>query len=723
MPQENKKKERVKKMIKFGKWVVKFRIPILILSFLLLIPTGIIYMNTRINYDILSYLPGDIETMKGQDILLDEFGTGAFSVAVIDGMQEKEISQLEDKLKEIDHVKDVLWYGALADISIPMDMLPDDLKDSLQNADTGSQLMIITFDTSMSADETLDAIEEIRGLTNEQCLLSGMSAVVTDIKKICNSEVIMYVVIAAGLSALVLALTMDSFLLPFIFLLSIGMAIVYNLGTNFIAGEISFVTQALAAVLQLAVTMDYSIFLWHSYKEQKSEYPDDHNKAMAVAIGNTITSVVGSSITTVAGFIALCFMTFTLGLDLGIVMAKGVVIGVIGCVTILPSMILTFDRALEKTMHKEIMPAKFDKLANFVVNHAWLPIIVFLVLLFPAIYGYNHTNVYYNLTDTFPESTACSQANKILEENFDMNSVYMILADTNMTAKDATKMLDELENVEGVSFALGYNSLAGTTIPDELIPDDLKDMLKGNKHQMIAIGSDYKLASDEINNQISTIDAIAKKYDQNSMVIGEAPCTKDLITITDKDFKTVSAVSIVAIFIIIFCVFKSVSLPIILVAAIEFAIFINMGLPYYLGTTLPFIASVVIGTIQLGATVDYAILMTTRYKKERNEGAGKKEAIATALSTSIPSIIVSALGFFAATFGVGAYSSVDMVASLCKLMSRGAIISMFVVIFVLPSFFVVFDKVIRYTSIGFGQKDKKEKAKNVAYASTDTYSK
>ena len=403
--------------------------------------------------------------------------------------------------------------------------------------------------------------------------------------------------------------------------------------------------------------------------------------------------------------------------------AKGVVIGVIGCVTILPSMILTFDRALEKTMHKEIMPAKFDKLANFVVNHAWLPIIVFLVLLFPAIYGYNHTNVYYNLTDTFPESTACSQANKILEENFDMNSVYMILADTNMTAKDATKMLDELENVEGVSFALGYNSLAGTTIPDELVPDDLKDMLKGNKHQMIAIGSDYKLASDEINNQISTIDAIAKKYDQNSMVIGEAPCTKDLITITDKDFKTVSAVSIVAIFIIIFCVFKSVSLPIILVAAIEFAIFINMGLPYYLGTTLPFIASVVIGTIQLGATVDYAILMTTRYKKERNEGAGKKEAIATALSTSIPSIIVSALGFFAATFGVGAYSSVDMVASLCKLMSRGAIISMFVVIFVLPSFFVVFDKVIRYTSIGFGQKDKKEKAKNVAYASTDTYSK
>ena len=710
-------------MEKVGKAIVKLRIPILILSVLLLIPAGIGYVKTKVNYDILYYLPGDIDTMKGQDILMDEFNKGAYATVVVKGMDAKGIEKIEDKIENVEHVTDIISYNSMVGAEVPTEIIPSKYRSYFENQESGCTMFMIFFDDTTSSDGTMAAIQELRNIADGQCFISGMSAVVTDTKNITQQETIAYVVIAAVLTSIVLALFMDSFLVPVFFMLSIGMAIVYNLGSNVIMGEVSFLTKALAAVLQLGVTMDYSIFLWHSYKEQKSEYPDDHNKAMAVAIGNTITSVVGSSITTVAGFIALCFMTFTLGSDLGIVMAKGVVIGVIGCVTILPSMILTFDRALEKTMHKEIMPAKFDKLANYVVNHAWLPIIVFLVLVFPAIYGYNHTNVYYNLTDTFPESTACSQANKILEENFDMNSVYMILADTNMTAKDATKMLDELENVEGVSFALGYNSLAGTTIPDELVPDDLKDMLKGNKHQMIAIGSDYKLASDEINNQISTIDAIAKKYDQNSMVIGEAPCTKDLITITDKDFKTVSAVSIVAIFIIIFCVFKSVSLPIILVAAIEFAIFINMGLPYYLGTTLPFIASVVIGTIQLGATVDYAILMTTRYKKERNEGAGKKEAIATALSTSIPSIIVSALGFFAATFGVGAYSSVDMVASLCKLMSRGAIISMFVVIFVLPSFFVVFDKVIRYTSIGFGQKDKKEKAKNVAYASADTYSK
>ena len=582
MPQENKKKERVKKMIKFGKWVVKFRIPILILSFLLLIPTGIIYMNTRINYDILSYLPGDIETMKGQDILLDEFGTGAFSVAVIDGMQEKEISQLEDKLKEIDHVKDVLWYGALADISIPMDMLPDDLKDSLQNADTGSQLMIITFDTSMSADETLDAIEEIRGLTNEQCLLSGMSAVVTDIKKICNSEVIMYVVIAAGLSALVLALTMDSFLLPFIFLLSIGMAIVYNLGTNFIAGEISFVTQALAAVLQLAVTMDYSIFLWHSYLENQERYPDDRKRAMSHAISQTLTSVVGSSITTIAGFLAMCFMTFTLGMDLGVVMAKGVVLGVIGCVTILPSFILTFDKALEKTMHREIMP-NFDKPARWIVNHSWIFLIIFVLLLGPAIYGYNNTKVYYDLSDTLPEKLNCSQANKLLADNFDgTNSIYMILADSNLSAEDSNAMMIEVNDLDGISFALSIDSALGGEIPTEMLPDSLVSELKGDEYQIMMVSTNYTIASDEINDQINKVDAIAKKYDAKSMVIGEAPCTKDLITITDKDFKTVSAVSIVAIFFIIFFVLKSISLPVILVAAIIWVFHIIQEQRYHL---------------------------------------------------------------------------------------------------------------------------------------------
>lgn len=504
MPQENKKKERVKKMIKFGKWVVKFRIPILILSFLLLIPTGIIYMNTRINYDILSYLPGDIETMKGQDILLDEFGTGAFSVAVIDGMQEKEISQLEDKLKEIDHVKDVLWYGALADISIPMDMLPDDLKDSLQNADTGSQLMIITFDTSMSADETLDAIEEIRGLTNEQCLLSGMSAVVTDIKKICNSEVIMYVVIAAGLSALVLALTMDSFLLPFIFLLSIGMAIVYNLGTNFIAGEISFVTQALAAVLQLAVTMDYSIFLWHSYLENQERYPDDRKRAMSHAISQTLTSVVGSSITTIAGFLAMCFMTFTLGMDLGVVMAKGVVFGVIGCVTILPSMILAMDKWIEKTRHKAIIP-DLGRIGGFVTKHYWIFIILFLVIIGPAFYGQNHNQVYYDLMGTLPDNLESVKAGNALENDFDMGATHVILASSDLNSKDARNLENEISDVDGVKLALGLDSVMGPTVPKDMIPDDIKEMLDNGKYQMIYVISEYKTGSD-LSDGLNTLD-------------------------------------------------------------------------------------------------------------------------------------------------------------------------------------------------------------------------
>ena len=507
--------------------------------------------------------------------------------------------------------------------------------------------------------------------------------------------------IAVVLACIVLALFMDSFLVPVFFMLSIGMAIIYNLGSNFFLGEISYITKALAAVLQLGVTLDYSIFLWHSYKEMKIDYPDDHKEAMAHAIANTITSVVGSSITTVAGFIALCFMSFTLGMDLGIVMAKGVILGVIGCVTILPSMILTFDRALEKTMHKELMPAKFDKLSAFVVKHSWIFIIIFLALLGPAIYGYNHTNVYYDLANTLPDKLDCSVANKKLDENFDLNSIYMILADSDMTPKQANKMINEINNLDGITFALSLNSVAGNELPEDIMPKDLLNKLKGDEHQVMMIASDYKIASNEVNTQIEAVDSIAKKYDKNAMVIGEAPCTKDLISITDTDFKKVSAVSIGAIFLIILIVFKSISLPVILVSAIEFAIFINMGLPYYLGTTIPFIASVVIGTIQLGATVDYAILMTTRYRKERSGGADKKEAITIALSTSIPSIIVSALGFFAATFGVGLISSVDMIASLCSLMARGAIVSMFVVIFVLPSLFVVFDKIIIHTSKGF----------------------
>ncbi len=686
-------------MIKLGKAIVKLRIPILIISFLLLIPTGIGYLNTRINYDILSYLPGDIETMKGQDILLEEFGTGAFSVCVIQGMEEKQITILENELKDVDHVKDVLWYGAIADISVPMEVLPTEIGEALKDAETGSQLMIVTFDTSMSADETLNAIKEIRGLTQKQCLLSGMSAVVSDIKIICESEVPIYVAIAGGLSALVLAITMDSFLIPVIFLLSIGMAIIYNLGSNFIAGEISFITQALAAVLQLAVTMDYSIFLWHSYQENQERYPGDKKRAMSHAISQTITSVVGSSITTIAGFLAMCFMAFTLGMDLGVVMAKGVVFGVIGCVTILPSMILVMDKAIEKTRHKALLP-NFE-LGKIVTKHFWVFIIVFLVVIGPAFYGQNHTQVYYDLMGTLPEDLESVQAGMSLEDTFEMGATHVILADANMSAKDAYNMEKELQDVKGVKLALGLDAVVGPAIPKELVPQHIKDVLNNGKYQMIYVMSEYKTGTDEVNEQCDAIRKIIKGYDESIMLIGEAPCTQDLITITDQDFKTVSAVSIILIFLIIAIVLKSISLPVILVSVIEFAIFINMGIPHYTGTVLPFIASIVIGTIQLGATVDYAILMTNRYKRERSKGAGKREAIEISLNTSLPSVMVSALSFFAATFGVGVYSSIDMISSLCVLLARGAIISLFVVVFILPAMFVVFDKLILHTSIGF----------------------
>ena len=572
-----------------------------------------------------------------------------------------------------------------------------------ENDSTDTTLFAIFFDNTTSSDDTMNAITQIRKVTEGQAFISGMSAVVTDTKNLSEKETPLYVLIAVVLVCIVLAIFMDSFLVPVFFMLSIGMAIVYNLGSNILLGEVSYITKALAAVLQLGVTLDYSIFLWHSYKEMKAQYPNDHKEAMAVAIGNTLTSVVGSSITTVAGFIALCFMSFTLGLDLGIVMAKGVIFGVIGCVTILPSLILTFDRALEKTMHREVMPG-FDKLAAFIVNHSWVFIIIFLALLGPAIYGQSHTSVYYDLSDTLPEELACSQANKKLEENFDMNSIYMILADTNMSTDTANEMLDKLNDVDGVQFALGLDTALKSGIPQEFLPSKMVSELKGEDYQIMMIATDYKIASDDINNQINKVNDIVKSYDSKAMVVGEAPCTKDLITITDKDFKTVSAVSIVAIFVIILFVLKSISLPVILVAAIEFAIFVNMGIPYFTHTQIPFIASVVIGTIQLGATVDYAILMTTRYKKERSQGLAKKEAIQTALAASIPSIIVSALGFFAATFGVGCIASVDMIGSLCTLMARGAIISMFVVIFILPSLFVLCDKLIINTSFGFKPK-------------------
>lgn len=693
-------------MIKFGKGVVKFRIPILILSILLLIPAGIGYLNTRVNYDILTYLPEDIETMKGQDILLEEFGTGAFSFCVVEGMEAKDISTMREEIAEVPHVKAVIWYDSLADISIPMEMLPDDIYEFFNNRDADSTILAVLYDTSMSADETMDAIEEIRDVVKGRCYISGMSAVVTDTKNLSNKETPIYVLIAVILAVVVLSLTMDSAIVPVFFLLSIGMAIVYNLGSNVFQGEISYVTQALAAVLQLGVTMDYSIFLWHSYEEQQERFNGDKKRAMAHAISNTITSVVGSSITTVAGFIALCFMSFTLGMDLGVVMAKGVIFGVICCVTVLPSMLLVFDKVIEKTKHRPIMP-DLGSISGWVVKHYKVFLLAFLIILVPAIYGYTHTDVYYDLAGTLPKELDSITANEKLEENFQVGATHMIIADSKLPAKDAKAMMDEIGKVDGVKMALGFDSLVGPGIPREFIPEDVQEIMISGDYQMMIVGSEYAVASDEVNAQCEEINSIIKKYDSSAMLIGEAPCTKDLIEITDEDFKRVSAVSIGAIFFIIALVFKSVSLPIILVSVIEFAIFINMGIPAYTGTTLPFIASIVIGTIQLGATVDYAILMTNKYKKARYKGVEKQEAVTQALSGSMQSVIVSALSFFAATFGVGMYSNIDMISSLCSLMARGAIISMIVVIFILPSMFMIFDRVICATSIGFRAKKAK----------------
>lgn len=696
-------------MIQFGKGVVRFRIPILMLSLLLLVPSVAGYLNTRINYDILSYLPEDIETMKGQDILLDEFGTGAFSVAVVEGMKQKDAAALKREIEQVSHVKAVLWQDSLADISVPLELLPEDMEELFENKEKNATLMIVMLDTSMSADETLDAVEEIRSLTKQQCLLSGMSAVVADIKKICNSEAVMYVAIAAGLSALVLALAMDSFLIPVLFLLSIGMAIIYNLGTNFVAGEISFITQALAAVLQLAVTMDYSIFLWHSYQENQERFPGDKKRAMAHAVSNTVSSVVGSSITTVAGFLAMCFMTFTLGLDLGIVMAKGVVFGVIGCVTILPSMILVFDRAVEKTRHRALIP-DLGVIGDFVTKKYVVFAVLFLVILGPAVYGYTHNEVYYDLAGTLPEHLESVMANTKLEEQFHMGATHVVIADSSLDSRQAGNMLRELKEVGGIQQVIGIDSLLGPAVPQELVPDSYKEKLDNGTYQMMFLVSEYKTASDEVNAQCDEIKRIIKQYDPSAMLIGEAPCTQDLITITDRDFKTVSTVSIVLIFVIIAVVLKSISLPVILVAVIEFAIFINMGIPAYTGTVLPFIASIVIGTIQLGATVDYAILMTNKYKKARYQGMGKQQSVSTALNSSLQSVFVSALSFFAATFGVGLYSSIDMISALCVLLARGAVISFLVVAFILPAMFMMFDKAICKTSMGFLNREKQIKA-------------
>ena len=689
--------------MKFGKWVVKCRIPILILAVALLVPSLIGMIMTRINYDMLTYLPGDIDTVVGQDILMDEFGKGAFSFVIIEGMDPEDVSSLREDISHVDHVDTVLWYDDFADVSVPMEILPSKLYDAFNSGD--STMLAIFFDTSTSSDDTMEAITAIRSIAGKQCFVSGMSAMVTDLKDLCEKEEPIYVGIAVALACVAMMIFMDNWITPFVFLMSIGMAILLNMGTNYFLGEISYLTKALSAVLQLAVTMDYSIFLWHSYEEQKSMY-EDNKEAMAVAINNTLTSVVGSSITTVAGFIALCFMSYTLGLDLGIVMAKGVILGVIGCVTTLPSMILVLDKLLQKTSHKSLLP-DMGKVASGITKVFPVFLILFLGLVLPSYLSYKATNneVYYDLGETLPEDMACVVANSKLQEDFGVGATHMVLVSTDVSDTDVRAMIHEMENVEGIKYALGLESVVGPLVPEEMLPESVKEVLKSDDWELLLVNSEYKTATDEVNAQINELNTILKKYDSKGMLIGEAPCTKDLIETTDEDFKVVNTVSIVAIFVIIALVEKSITLPLILVAVIELSIFINLGLAHLTGTSLPFIAPICISTIQLGATVDYAILMTTRYKQERYEGRDKREAVTNALKVSIPSIIVSAMGLFSATFGVALYSDVDIISSLCDLMARGAIVSMFAVILFLPAMFMLFDKMICVTSIGFRNKN------------------
>lgn len=689
-------------LLKFGKAVTRKRRLILAVALLLLIPSVLGIMATRINYDVLDYLPDDIETMQGQDILMEDFGKGGFAMVMVDGMQKKDVAQLKSKFENVDHVESVIWYDSIMDVSIPYEMIPEDIYEKFNNGDT--TLMAVFFDSSTSSDESLNAVSEIRKIGGRQCFVSGMTAFVEDLKELAEAEEPVYVCLAVLLACCVLAFFMDSWVIPFVFIAGIGIAILYNLGSNYFMGEISYITKALSAVLQLGVTMDYSIFLWHSYEEQRNVHGRDKEDAMAHAIAGTITSVTGSSITTVAGFLALCFMTFTLGKDLGIVMAKGVVFGVIGCITILPSLILTFDKVITKTSHKALMP-KFTKLSKVVTSKPKIIALIFVILLIPSFIGYQKADVYYNLDRSVPDYLPFRVANNKLADEFQMNSTHMLLVDSHMQKKDVSNMMKEIDKVDGVKFTLGLESIMGPAVPDEIIPGSMQETVKGDRYQLLIINSEYSVATGKVNRQINEINKIVKGYDDKGLLIGEAPCTRDLISITDRDFKVVSGISIAAIFLIIALVLKSITLPVILVAVIELAIFINLGIPHYTGTVLPFIASICISTIQLGATVDYAILMTTRYKRERSSGKDKLEAIRTAYSVSMPSVTVSALGFFAATFGVGLYSDIDIISSLCSLMARGAIISLIVVMFILPAMFTLFDKIICRTSKGFSKTD------------------
>lgn len=685
-------------MVKVGKWIAKHKYLILLISIFLMIPSVIGMAKTRVNYDILSYLPDTLETIKGQDIMVDEYGMGAFSMVVVENMELKDVQKLEEAYSQIDHVKDVLWYDDVADLSLPVEMIPKDLREAFFRGD--ATMMLVLFDNTTSSDEAMEALTEMRKISNEQCFLSGMTGIVTDIKNLALEEMPAYVVIAALLCFLVLELFTQSFLVPLFFLFSIGISILYNMGSNILLGEISYITQALTAVLQLGVTMDYSIFLLNSYEENKQRFPGDKERAMGHAIANTFQSIVGSSITTIAGFAALCFMTFALGRDLGIVSAKGVVIGVICCVTILPAMILIFDKPIEKTKHRPLIKS-MDHLSGFITKHYKIWLILFLILLVPAIYGNSHTKVYYNIAKSLPSTLESNVANEKLEEDFDMSVLHMVMMDKDMDVKEKRDMLSAIDEVDGVKWTISLNSLVGANIPDSMIPKDIKSMLQSDNWELAFVCSQYQSATEEVNAQIARINDIVKGYDENAMVIGEAPMMKDLEDVTNIDLQSVNTVSMAAIFVIIMIIFKSISLPVILVAVIEFAIAVNMAVPFYQNISLPFVASIVVGTIQLGATVDYAILMTSRYQRERSKGKSKKEAVGAAHKASLESIITSGLSFFAATFGVSCYSQVDMIGSICTLLSRGALISVVVVALVLPALFLIFDKVICKTSINF----------------------
>ena len=688
--------------MRFSKAVVKYRVPILILALVLMIPSVLGMAGTRINYDMLDYLPEDMETVTGQDALMEDFGKGAFSFLIVEDMPEKETADLKARIGQVDHVDTVLWYDSLADLSVPMELLPDKVYDAFNTEH--ATMMAIFFDTSTSADVTMDAIREIRQIAGEQCFVSGLSALVTDLKDLCEKEEPVYVGIAVALACAAMLLLLDSWLVPFVFLASIGMMILLNMGTNYFLGEISYITKALSAVLQLAVTMDYSIFLWNSYNEQRGQ-SSNKEEAMAAAISETLASVVGSSVTTVAGFIALCFMSFTMGRDLGIVMAKGVLLGVIGCVTVLPALILVLDKPLQKTRHRSLIP-DMHGFAKGVIRVFPVFLVIFALLIPPAWSGYQKTNdeVYYDMAQSLPDDIGYVIANSKLSEDFDVASTHMLLVDASLPARSVRAMIHEMEDVDGVKYVLGLESVVGSRVPEEVLPESVTEVLKNDKWELLLINSEYKVASDPVNAQIDRLNAILKKYDPIGMLIGEAPCMKDMIETTAHDFQVVNAVSILAIFVIIALVEKSLSLPFILIAVIELAIFINLGLPHYLGQSLSFIAPICISTIQLGATVDYAILMTTRYKEERIRGNGKADAVRTALTTSLPSILVSGLGLFAATFGVALYSDIDIIGSMCMLMARGAVVSMLSVIFALPALLMLCDKVICVTTIGMRPK-------------------